>query len=183
MPSPALALVAEDETQAAAEVTREAFREAMSLLGAPVTLVTTDGAAGRHGLTVSAIASVSDTPPTVLVCLNRANRSHAAFLANGRIGVSILAHGHDAIAGRFASSKLGSEERFAEGDWVVADDGAPLLADALVGLDCTIEQVHASGTHDVLFCRVRAITHGDPVQHGLVWFSRGFHALPRASDD
>ena len=58
MPSPALALVAEDETQAAAEVTREAFREAMSLLGAPVTLVTTDGAAGRHGLTVSAIASV-----------------------------------------------------------------------------------------------------------------------------
>lgn len=177
MPSPAPR--ADRDAVADIEVTREAFREAMSLLGAPVTLVTTDGAAGRHGLTVSAIASVSDTPPTVLVCLNRANRSHAAFLANGRIGVSILAHGHDAIAGRFASSQLDSEARFAEGEWVVRGDGAPLLADALVGLDCVIEQVHASGTHDVLFCRVRAITHGDPEHHGLVWFSRGFHALPR----
>ena len=90
-------------------VDRDAFRDAMSLLGAPVVLVTTDGPAGRQGLTVSAITSVSDDPPTVLVCLNRSNRSHAAFLRNGIIRISILGRGHDALAGTFASSRLSAE--------------------------------------------------------------------------
>ena len=47
------------------------FREAMSRLGAAVHIVTTSGKAGRAGFTATAVASVSDSPPTVLVCLNR----------------------------------------------------------------------------------------------------------------
>ncbi|WP_408736357.1 flavin reductase [Acetobacter oryzifermentans] len=51
----------------------------MSLLNAPVFLVTTDGHFGRHGLTVSEICSVSLSPPTLLFCINRDNRSYEAF--------------------------------------------------------------------------------------------------------
>ncbi|GAA4496950.1 flavin reductase [Gluconacetobacter tumulicola] len=165
-------------TDIGTDVSRDAFRDAMSLLGAPVVLVTTDGAAGCHGLTVSAITSVSDDPPTVLVCLNRANRSHGAFLRNGIIGISILGRGHDALAGTFASSRLSAEEKFSHGTWRDDVTGAPLLADAPVTLDCTIDALHASGSHDVLFCRVRSIGLHSGARHGLAWFSRRFHLLP-----
>lgn len=169
-----------------APVGAELFREAMSRLGAPVTLVTTDGPAGRQGLTVSAITSVSDAPPTVLVCLNRANRSHEAFLQNGVVGISILGAPHSALAGAFASSTRTPEEKFAIGQWQKGRTGAPLLDDAVVTLDCTISDIHASGSHDVLFCIIEAIALHDAPEAGLAWFGRQFHHLPllrqRAAD-
>ena len=48
-----------------------AFVEAMSRSASSVWLVTTDGPAGRHGLTVSAVSSVSAEPPMLLACINR----------------------------------------------------------------------------------------------------------------
>ena len=47
------------------------YREAMSRLGAAVSVITTDGPAGPSGFTASAVCSVTDAPPTLLVCLNR----------------------------------------------------------------------------------------------------------------
>ncbi|MCK8637509.1 flavin reductase [Parasaccharibacter sp. TMW2.1882] len=154
------------------------FRNAMSRLGSPVVLVTTDGLAGRHGLTVSAITSVTDTPPTVLVCLNRSNQSHRAFLENGRLGISILGKGHDTLACAFANSTLSSTDRFGYGTWQTGPLGSPLLDGALATLDCTIDDTHSIGTHDVLICRVHTITVKDGAGHGLTWFDRSFHYLP-----
>src|SRR6266850_752518 len=48
-----------------------AFREAMSRLGAAVHVITTAGPGGKTGATATAVCSVSDTPPTLLVCINR----------------------------------------------------------------------------------------------------------------
>ena len=48
------------------------FRDAMSLLTSAVSVVTTAGMADRHGFTASAVCSVTDTPPTLLVCMNKA---------------------------------------------------------------------------------------------------------------
>ena len=58
------------------------FRNAMSLLTSAVSVVTTAGMADRHGFTASAVCSVTDTPPTLLVCMNKTSRSHAHFIEN-----------------------------------------------------------------------------------------------------
>ncbi len=50
---------------------KASFRDAMAHVGAAVNIITTDGPAGRAGFTASAVCSVTDTPPTLLVCLNR----------------------------------------------------------------------------------------------------------------
>lgn len=162
----------------APSVSQELFRESMSLLGAPVVLVTTDGPGGRQGLTVSAISSVSDTPPTVLVCLNRNNRSHQSFLQNRVVGISVLSPTHHALARIFASRSVEPDEKFSHGDWKLGDTGSALLSDALVTLDCEIDAIHSAGTHDVLFCAVKAISTSADADHGLAWFSRDFHHLP-----
>ena len=54
-------------------VEKQAYREAMARLGAAVNVITTDGPGGRAGFTASAVCSVTDTPPTLLVCANRTN--------------------------------------------------------------------------------------------------------------
>ncbi len=48
-------------------VDQQTFRDAMSCMGAAVNIITTDGPAGRAGFTASAVCSVTDTPPTLLV--------------------------------------------------------------------------------------------------------------------
>src|SRR5436190_4986272 len=53
------------------EERRAEFVDAMSRAATGVTVVTSDGIAGRFGQTVSAMCSVSADPPTLLVCINR----------------------------------------------------------------------------------------------------------------
>lgn len=43
------------------------FRDAMASLGAAVNIVATNGDAGCCGLTATAVCSVTDTPPTVMI--------------------------------------------------------------------------------------------------------------------
>lgn len=88
----------------------------MSLLGTPVVLVTPDGLDGHESLTVSAISSASKTSQAVLVCLNRSNRSHLAFLKNGVIGNSALSPEHQDLTQVFACRSVGSTAKFARDD-------------------------------------------------------------------
>jgi len=64
-------------------VSKHAYRDAMARFGAAVSVITTDGPAGRAGFTASAVCSVTDDPPTLLVCMNRGSERHAVFLATG----------------------------------------------------------------------------------------------------
>lgn len=152
-----------------------AFRQAMSRLGAAVTVLTTDGPAGRHGMTASAVCSVTDTPPTLLVCVNKSARAHDLFVQNGIIGVNVLAGGHEELSGRFA--RFSEEDRFGSHSWSTLETGAPLLKGALTAFDCRIIDRTEKGTHSVLFCEVLGILPGSGAS-GLVWFGRAYHQLP-----
>jgi len=79
-----------------------AFREAMSRVAASVHLVTTDGAAGRAGMTATAVTSVTDNPATILVCINSSSRSCQLLQANGVFGVSVLTPQDQKLASVFA---------------------------------------------------------------------------------
>ena len=120
------------------------FRDAMSLLTSAVSVVTTAGMADRHGFTASAVCSVTDTPPTLLVCMNKASRSHAHFVDNKILSVNVLGAQHQHISNVFAS-KMTSEERFKHGVWTELETGAPVLEDAVVNFDCEIDEIQEVG--------------------------------------
>ena len=64
------------------QVSRLEFRDAMARVCAPVNIITTDGPAGRGGFTATAMCSVSDDPPTLLVCMNERSAQTGMFLDN-----------------------------------------------------------------------------------------------------
>ncbi len=101
---------------------QQAFRDAMSRLGAAVNIVTTDGPAGLAGFTASAVCSVTDSPPTLLVCLNRNASVWPVFQANGQLCVNTLAAGHEALSGLFGG-KTPMEARFAAARLATRRDG------------------------------------------------------------
>ncbi|WP_234990491.1 flavin reductase [Aquimixticola soesokkakensis] len=160
------------------ENTSALFREAMSRLGAAVTVLTTDGPAGKHGMTASAVCSVTDSPPTLLVCVNTTNRSHDLFVKNGTLCVNVLSGAHRDLSGHFA--RPSDHDRFATGDWTQGVTGAPVLQDAAVAFDCQITDQKSVGTHSVFFCEVQHIAIGQPQAEGLIWFGRDFHHLRAA---
>src|SRR5579883_2214218 len=109
----------------------------MARLGAAVNVITTDGPGGKAGFTASAVCSVTDSPPTLLVCANRTNDSYPAFKANGVLCVNTLTGVHEDLSPIFAGLTGHSPEtRFAVGNWSTLATGAPLLTDAAVAFDC-----------------------------------------------
>lgn len=155
---------------------QRAFREGMSRLGAAVNVITTDGPAGRYGMTATAVCSVTDSPPTLLVCINQTARSHDKFVENGVLCVNVLSGAHEDLSSRFAT--LQDEDRFASTVWERGPTGAPLLPDALTAFDCKIVDRLVRSTHSVFICEVVATLKGSE-QDGLLWFGRRYHRLPQ----
>ncbi|KQP37769.1 flavin reductase [Methylobacterium sp. Leaf106] len=156
-----------------------AFREAMSHLASSVHLVTSDGPGGRAGFTASSVCSVSDAPPTLLVCINRTSSAYAAVSANAVLCVNTLSGEQAGIAGAFGG-RTPMDERFAAAAWGELATGAPVLEGALAAFDCRIVARHAVGSHDVLFCEVVDLSEPGGGQ-GLVYAGRRYHTLPVSS--
>ena len=156
------------------------FKNGMALLTTAVSVITTKGASGEHGFTASAVCSVTDTPPTLLVCMNHTSRSHAHFIDNKTLSVNVLGAQHEALSNAFAS-QLGSEERFALGHWTELATGSPVLNDALVSFDCEIEQIQQVGTHSIFMCRVLAIKQSEQSE-SLIYFNRAYHQVGQVAE-
>jgi flavin reductase len=151
-------------------VEKQAYREAMARLGAAVNVITTDGPGGRAGFTASAVCSVTDTPPTLLVCANRANDSYPAMRANAVLCVNTLAGAHEELSPVFAGmTEHTMAARFEGATWHTLLTGAPALDGALVAFD----------THDVFICAVEAAEVGE-MHDGLIYYARGYHRIVHA---
>ncbi|WP_315831891.1 flavin reductase [Bradyrhizobium prioriisuperbiae] len=150
------------------------FREAMSRLGAAVNVITSAGAAGRLGFTATAVCSVSDQPPTLVVCMNRGSPQNEAIKKNGVLCVNTLADVQLDLSPVFAGmTPARGEDRFLVASWSSLATGSPVLSDALVSFDCAIDRTIEVGTHSVLFCTVLDVAtreHGEP----LLYFGRQY---------
>ncbi len=164
-------------------VTHQQFRDAMARLGAAVNVVTTAGEAGRWGVTASAVCSVTDQPPTLLVCLNRSSAMNRIVKANGVLCVNTLAAEQQELSDVFAGrTGCTPEERFGTAGWTRLATGAPVLEAAVVAFDCRVTDMLEKGTHSVLFAEVAAICQGDGVEGALIWFGRDYHPVGLAAD-
>lgn len=163
--------------------TQADFRAGLSLLPGGVTVITTDGEAGLAGFTASAVCSVTDAPPTVLVCMNRSSFAHQFFTGNRVLCVNVLAAAQQPLSALFSNRDMTMAQRFEQCAWQPLATGAPAIEGALVNLDGEIVATHDVGTHSVFIVELRRVhVPEDAVQQaGLAYFNRGYHALAAAA--
>lgn len=157
-------------------VTREAYREGMARLAAAVNVVTTDGPSGRGGFTASAVCSVTDDPPTLIVCVNLASRQNEIIRMNRVLCVNTLAATQTQIATLFATKELPIAERFAVGRWSSLATGSPVLEGAVACFDCRVVERLERGTHSVIFCEVEAVRSAAGAEP-LIYADRSYRTL------
>lgn len=157
------------------------FRDAMARVASAVHVVTTIGPEGRVGLTATAVASVSDSPPTVLVCIARPSRTLAVIEASGVFCINTLPGNCEELAEVFASRRgIDGEARFASRHWSRILTGAPVLSEAVAAFDCRLVAAHDIASHRILIGEVSGLGGAGPEAAGaasLIYRRRRFEAV------
>jgi flavin reductase (DIM6/NTAB) family NADH-FMN oxidoreductase RutF len=136
-----------------------AFRAGMRAMPGAVAIIATGLAGARTGMTATAVCSLSDSPPMLLCCVNASASAHPLIREHGAFSINLLAEEQAEIAARFAGRDgLKGEARFALGDWGTAETGAPVLRDAMVSFDCTLQAEHVHATHSIFVGAVRGLS-------------------------
>jgi flavin reductase (DIM6/NTAB) family NADH-FMN oxidoreductase RutF len=156
------------------EVSATEMRDALSKAITPVTILATDGPSGKAGVTCSAVCSVCDTPPTILVCVNRNSFTNGVIKANGILTVNWLSADQSELSQLFAGlGGLSMPERFARSQWGTLASGAPYCKEAMMTLDCRVADAIEVGTHSLIFARVIATIKADE-RHPLAYYQRAY---------
>ncbi|MEQ6279256.1 4-hydroxyphenylacetate 3-monooxygenase reductase subunit [Kluyvera huaxiensis] len=154
------------------------FRDAMASLSAAVNVVTTEGEAGRCGITATAVCSVTDSPPSVMVCINANSAMNPVFQGNGKLCINVLNHDQEIMARHFAGmTGMAMDERFSLSGWQRGALAQPVLNGALASLEGEIRQVQTIGSHLVYLVEIQNIALGEEEGHGLIYFKRRFHPV------
>jgi len=154
----------------------EALRQAMRLWTSGVTIVTAQADGQRHGMTVSAFASVSLDPPLVLVSLANTARTGGLVRRSGFFGVTVLKEDQQEVSEIFAGRVPDSADRFAGVRTETLQSGVPFIQGGLATLDCQLVAAHPAGTSTVFIGEVIAAKSeagGSP----LVYFNRDYQDL------
>lgn len=142
----------------------------MAHVCAPVTAVTTMVNGSPHGVTVSAFASLSVTPPMVMFALDNRGTMVDSLRVSQAVGINILGAEQAELAQSFARK---GHDRFAGIDWQLSD-GVPRLAGASGWLHSDQLEFLAGGDHTIILAQVdQAETSSDDA---LLYFRRTFGA-------
>lgn len=107
-------------------------------------------------MTVSSVTSVSDNPPSLLVCINRQIQRHEELLPLGSsFVINLLANDQrdvsDLCAGRYPDKdRLSQGQWQQEGDWL-------FLADSQVSFLCHTDKTLSYGTHEILVGKIAQV--------------------------
>lgn len=156
-------------------ISTDLFRQTMSLFPGAVTLVTVGQGDGRRGITATAVCSVTDTPPSLLVCVNRATDTCTEITRLERFSIQLLDHTSDEIALAFAGAKgLKGAEKFSVGMWEETDQGLPQLTTAVASVCCELSSHTDVGSHRVFIGTIKDSTLevGDALIYARAQFGR-----------
>ena len=167
---------------------RARFVEGMSRAATFVAVATTDGEAGRFGVTISSLTSVSadGENPSLLACIHHLSPAATAILKNRAFCASLLAEGQQSVSDIFAGKgggRSGGEhsERFDRVKWEAGPLGQPMLTGATAVFECRLATALLWETHHIIVGRVVSVVLSDDpaaLLYGQRAYRRAVHLPP-----
>ncbi|MGN6652008.1 flavin reductase family protein [Trinickia sp.] len=128
--------------------TATSFRAAMRRIASTVTIVTASDGERRHGMTMTAVSSLSMDPPSMLVCVNQNTFLHDILMSARRFCVNVLKHDQADVSTAF-SGAAPAGERFRVGAWTRTEPGIDYLTTAQANIFCSKVAAFPFGTHTI----------------------------------
>lgn len=147
----------------------ELFTAAMSGHPSGVAVITTLSASGAMGFAATAVMSYSASPPSILLSVSRASRTHDHLIDASEFGVHLLAHDQDEVAAVFASK---SDSKFERVPWEW-DHQVPRIRGVRAFLRCAPAARMTYADHTVVVASVLSISVDDGTDP-LVYYRRAF---------
>jgi len=157
-------------------VTEEDLKAVMRRVPAAVTVVTACSPSEKRGMTVGSFTSVSLDPLLVSFNVGKAAGMHGVLIDADYFYVHLLSEEQSELSNLFARPDLDGVEQFSGVPYRLADDGAPILTDALAYLKCEKIVVYDAGDHVLMLGRVDDVVQmheGKP----LLYFDRGYRSI------
>src|SRR5205823_14763154 len=117
----------------ASDELRETFKRALRRFPAAVSVITSADQDRRHGMTATAVTSLSLDPPSLIVCINQATLLHDIMLLARRFCVNVLRRDQVPLSSAF-SGALPAEQRLVLGDWMPSPEEVIYLADPQINI-------------------------------------------------
>jgi flavin reductase (DIM6/NTAB) family NADH-FMN oxidoreductase RutF len=140
------------------------FLEAMSRGSTFVTVLTTDGEAGRFGVTVSSMTSVAadGQAPTILACVHHKSPAAQTILTHRAFCANILHESQQGISDLFSGRhKTEHGARFETIPWQKTAGGQPAISGATANFDCVLRTSVLWETHHIMIAHVTDVVLND----------------------
>lgn len=125
------------------------FRAAMRRIASTVTIVTASDGQRRHGMTMTAVSSLSMDPPSMIVCVNQSTFLHDILMTGRQFCVNVLKHDQAEVSAAF-SGAISPDQRFFVGKWLRhAAAGIDYLENAQANIFCKKVAAVPYGTHTI----------------------------------
>ncbi len=113
-------------------------------------------------MTVSSVTSVSDNPPSLLVCINRQIQRHEALLVSGSsFAINLLRHNQTEVS-NLCAGRYEDRDRLSLGSW--KQDKWLTLEDSQASICCVTDKILQYGTHEIVIGRIEDVRiHGDEI--------------------
>lgn len=111
----------------------------------------------RFAMTVSSVTSVSDTPASLLVCINQLVSQQGHLATKGSpFAVNVLSSTHQDVS-NICAGRDPARDRFEIGNWVEDETGLPVLGDSPAVFVCQTDQVMTYGTHKIIVGAIQKV--------------------------
>ncbi|MBN9604524.1 MAG: flavin reductase family protein [Afipia felis] len=136
-----------------APIMPDQFKAVMRRFAASVNVITSADSDVLNGMTATAVCSVTTEPPSVLIIVNRANRSHPIIKNSQAFAVNVLSEEQKGLAQHFASR---ANDPFASVEHFIGKTGCPIIKGADAFLECVVTQETEVGSHTIFVGQVVA---------------------------
>jgi flavin reductase len=140
---------------------QEDFRKALRCMPASVSIVNASDGINKTGMTISSAVSVSFSPLSFLVCINKVSLFYDMIINQNKFCINLLKKNQIEISDKF--SRPASEKNiFDNGNWLT-HDGLPYIEGAQVNLFLDIRDITHFGTHGIFIGEVGHVIYEEEI--------------------
>lgn len=146
------------------------FRSVFGHLPTGVVVVTGIGPGSEPlGITIGSFTSISLDPPLAGFFIGRSSRSWPLIAAGGTFCANVLAATQSDLCWRFAKDQF-EGSRFSDLKTTKSANGSPVLPGVIATVDCSVNDTHRVGDHDLIVGKVTDLRVLDASQPAMVFF-------------